>query len=1797
MNKQTLYSLGKTGLWVLGILLIFSFLSLPVFLAVCLFVVLRMAFRDFAVEQGTPREQKSRLATQRVWHYLNIGLVGLAASITLYHYYVAPERIFKNADHHVMGHLGYEFGRSLTLVNEIQPQRALWDQKSGQLEIKAASSESPFALEGKRFFEPVYSRHGDRYTLVTPAVEKAFDSTLTVAFDRGRRVTLWVHQANSKDVSYQYQYSEGDTSYLPLPINLSRIIRTGISLRDLLSLNPDPAPGFAEVLALLEGTYLLRQEYLIDGNEENNLSPLRLFPSQTLADSAVSVTMDGGPIRLDRQYAFTLPLKPGQSFYTGLRTKRTKTYSLRHEGGRAALYLGFPERHYLRSSESPGETLFLTSSGEQVANTTLTSGLLFDGPKREENYNHLTANLSYLTGPTTEKMRFRVVNEVPAKDLDMETAQTMQAGDTLRLATNGASIQSGHDVRWLMTITDLKATNGLPLWALLGFAFGFTALALLSVALTPLEHIRNSFKVEVAAYMVLLAFLVVRTVLLWRAATFVPVEDITPTEFDTLRNLGAYFLYQTYFAAGFFALILGYKIVVFHLPGLSSKRPGWRWTKARWLPWMCFLLYPLVGLKGVGSLERIVSVLVPVGTYFLIDYLFQRRAARQYGYPVKSPEYRFVRKFNWLVAMGAFALGDAGFAIVFLVFTLLYWYLRQETFPDHRLKGFLPKNGVLRELSHYRLVLVPVALLAFIGLSPQILSFVFRHLLLSVSLGLLFMAVLVWRESYLSRWIKVSVIIGCVLSIGLAYFFQPKLEEIAQSKNRMLYRAEVRYRSADDIIAAERFNVGNDRRLLNAAQNQWFINYYFDKGEFGLYRYLKLVPHFQQGSSYLTQISDLVSVRYVIAEHSEWVLIGLIILLGVLIFLAIRNQMPFHSATILRAQLLCFLFALSFTIWLTASDRMVFVGQDFPFLSMNSKLTLLVGFGILLLVVLTGYGKPSVAEAQVSHPVFEVHGSRQFLYRSIVLVVLFAAASYFLTNRNVKNFDLNRTVARLEQTFEGLNAEFELYQREVSQDQKPTAKPSPTDLVNGFDAYLQKEAPDFFKGKVFERSAYDAFRTRFVRLNSPGNLVHLRKNQEGLYEFAVNGFFYNVNSPDVYREAWKGHLTSASVHKTLSVGSLANETRNFTIDTHKAIPDLNRLLTTQNLLPGNDNFNLHLSLVPASWTKDSLPVLLLGRTQGEERKTRSDFLIKNGTEQLSSTHIRHAVALRPNDILHIQPLTAQGKKSRIVSLKISQKSEVYLAKNSWINGSPRHYYPLGERSLWSYYFTNLVKSSYDARPEFWNKNVETTLDPVLNRQIYGRVESYFKPGRKDNKKRGFSLVVLDSDGRIRALSDFKTDPDLRLDPNRMNDYKALLEELYLDPSSHNERQLFGNRCLIRMPSGPASTFKPILYGAITSQYDLGWSNLTYGGIGNYPRQPSQKDWLIQHFGGRKMKLILGADNLGEHDNLYYLSHSTNSYNSMMVYLGSLTPGQIATVQEGFRNRQPSGFLVPGANTSRPEFNFPLVKYQDQLYRVDKMPDWDEKSSLLARGLSENFKLPLSDNAERDVQAAHNRNLAWGLDDPLFNSSRSSYKLWSFPEASHLFLIDRKENMQNAIPQIAMGAYPITVTPLKIAEMTASLFSFNANTHATVLTHQPAQGAPYFSVGKTWGQESRLLSFYSNNLFKAMHLAVEEGTAQFIRGSNTKGYPLYAKTGTISGDRSAGDSRDKNLLVVISQNELHDRTLTANDLRTNKFYVLYFSFYSDASEGGWSEAARQTVRDLMVYVQNSDDFKNFMKKQR
>src|SRR5690606_21556822 len=106
---------------------------------------------------------------------------------------------------------------------------------------------------------------------------------------------------------------------------------------------------------------------------------------------------------------------------------------------------------------------------------------------------------------------------------------------------------------------------------------------------------------------------------------------------------------------------------------------------------------------------------------------------------------------------------------------------------------------------------------------------------------------------------------------------------------------------------------------------------------------------------------------------------------------------------------------------------------------------------------------------------------------------------------------------------------------------------------------------------------------------------------------------------------------------------------------------------------------------------------------------------------------------------------------------------------------------------------------------------------------------------------------------------------------------------------------------------------------------------------------------------------------------------------------------------------------------------------------------------------------------------------------------------------------------------------------------------------------------------------------------AMNMALKEpyGTARNLVGAMLRKefgeYHFYAKTGTISGNRLGG-KRDKHLMLIISKNQLHDRDLSEADLRSNKFYVLYFSLYKHAGlNGDWGWDGAEFLRDAVRVV--------------
>jgi hypothetical protein len=193
---------------------------------------------------------------------------------------------------------------------------------------------------------------------------------------------------------------------------------------------------------------------------------------------------------------------------------------------------------------------------------------------------------------------------------------------------------------------------------------------------------------------------------------------------------------------------------------------------------------------------------------------------------------------------------------------------------------------------------------------------------------------------------------------------------------------------------------------------------------------------------------------------------------------------------------------------------------------------------------------------------------------------------------------------------------------------------------------------------------------------------------------------------------------------------------------------------------------------------------------------------------------------------------------------------------------------------------------------------------------------------KSENARAFNLVVLGNDGGIRALCDYKKGTKITVDPNRMSSYQELFNTIYLNSQTDQERLLFGNRCLMRMDNGPASTFKPILYGSVTSQFNFGWENLRLGEVTSDLYQGNS----INFFGGTQEDFPFSSPaNLSNHGINEYISQSTNTYNSMIVFLGSLNKAQIKNEMDYLNgNIANGGFLANGRAEQR--FNFPIFNY-------------------------------------------------------------------------------------------------------------------------------------------------------------------------------------------------------------------------------------------------------------------------------
>ncbi len=1747
-------------------------------LVIMCFVALWLSYRilETRIEPEKPL-RKSRF-------YTLFTILSIFSMLTLLSYVFAPKRIFTNASHHVIEHLGFSFQNELYLSNQSNPEEAIWDKKNGELSLNANHQKNGFQLKASNFYEPIFIKKGIYYQLGNALISEPVEKELSVMLADTLGINILVKQ---KEKHYTIRVFLNGKVFGPYTSLVRFPIHTGYYLTSFLNGLPADIPEMTNLTTALSGSLLLREK----DTKQTEGNPLIFFPSAALIESNPVIRINGKTIDLKAENYAEINLDAEIPFYVGLWNTQMKTYKAVYKNSACLLLSTFPDKKYLKNTEAEKELLFVTSSANEIAKNNLTSGFYYPILVNESNRHHISATLSYQTGATKEKMSFRIINLDQNDFSDNRKSETFMAGDTIYIKTKGSILNAGN-TQWLFKIKDLKADNPLQFWHLIAINVLLLLMIFISMWLTPYHE---QSKTEYITYIFIICLMTIRSVLIWRVSTFIPTEDMTENIFRQL-TVGMFSNFKNGAIASitFFMALCVWKTIPRQL--LKNLKTPLFLLKSSYSDYLLLCLYILcIGVKilGVQELERISSIFMPLVIYVFIEFCYLYQLHRQQHTSGFHKRYRMLAIANWLICFGYLAISDAGFSIVFFIATLIYWLLQTLTFPAYLQHATSdPWFGSLR---HFRFISPIIVLITFIIFSPYLISWIFLRTRFFLTIMAVFMATfgfsILFLKKHGSSRLKATFSIGIFCSGILLFVLRDTVAEKIQEKSYIRYRAEVLFKTPDEIIKDEafQFSSGNDSKLLRAAQNQWFINYYYENGITGhvspfiqLFKgnYFQLLPSFQKGSPYLTQISDLVSVRYVIGEHSQLIIFILLAQIIILIVSAIGHENPFNFYGKLRIFLLCLLFAVGFFIWMAATNRIIFLGQDFPLLSLNSILTLLFTFSILFFVVCFG----RLSGYHHSGGSFNAYGGKIF-YAVIRLVMLTGILLILFRKHDFseKRFNLDDTIALLREDFYSLNISFAKYQ-----EANPRLSQSIPSLLEGFEKHQALEKSDIFKTE-FSRSAFKAYLKVLKKQNNSQNLIHVKRTNEGKYTFVINKLYYEVLSPDLTNGSWKGHLVSTNNQNAHTLINRDTQ-REYVLDPSITNNNLEKALTKNGIHDFSENHNIRFTMVPASWTTDSLPRILVSSTSGQQAVNRTEFTIKNKDEIIRSGSSAKALVLKAGDIIQFFPANSQLP----ATLQYLHQPKVYLAKNVWLNGKNQFFYPLKHKFVWPYHFANLVKTKFNGQPKQLTQDLAITIDADLTAQIYDIVDDYFKKPlwkkTSEENNRAFNMVLLDNNGKIILLSDFQKGLPIKFDPNHINEYKESLDKIYLSADTDSERLIFGNRCLLRSDNGPASTFKPVLYAAVTSQFNFDWPHLSFGGLStaaSIVRKSGPDSYVVNKFGNKPVNFNLISPNFPAHNNIFYISQSTNSYNSMITFLGSLDKPQIGRLVnyiKGYGND--STFLKRGLSINQAE-NFPDFRMGNQSFRINHFPTWSNEHSLLAKGLWENFNLPVRPEQLKGTEGQNIQNIAYDLDSVGFAQSKSSFRLWSFPEPSHLYLIDRN-NLHNAVVQVASGADPINTTPLKMAEMAGALFSFNKGFKATVLTYTKAKYKP-LSADQTWGGANHLSAFYADNLFRGMHESIVQGTARDLIGTyltkNYPGYYFYAKTGTISGN-SSKSKRDKHLMLIISKNNLHGQLLTTNELKNNRFYVLYISFYKQSANGSWGTAANVLQAIVKKVIESS-----------
>ncbi|MBO4875765.1 MAG: hypothetical protein J5542_10720 [Bacteroidales bacterium] len=1300
------------------------------------------------------------------WIYFILLLLLGWGGISTANKYIYPDdsTVFSNADYHVIKHKGFLIDDSFYLAHgstsgsEGFREEALWDEKEGVVHI------TDDAITIQDYNEPLYIKTGsDGKDYVLSNCKVDIDVSNGFELRKGDKfvysLQIYHHEPSffekfsldekkSKNITYYIsKYAVNNDSIVCDTSSFVKEINQGYSLLDIIAQTPSIDIG-EDLDLYFSDCYLVREKinakdsgYINPGKNE---SRLLLMPGNSFYYFD-DLTINGN--RYPNKSEVSVPRTDDMYLFSGHGKNRTDILRLRREGKAASrLEYILPHMKQLRNMDG---RVFVTSSIQIVAEDAREGGYLFNIFDSEENFNHINANIRYTVGTPRDSINFCVTDLYSD---DPNNTITVSSDEEFLLSTHNKGENS---ISWIMEMENFRETNPMQWNHIFLFIFVFIVLIgiriLIDSMLIGAKGYKSSLSMfELAAYIVVLSFCTVRLILGWRASTFVPIDDVSEYVFSKMREN---VMFSGWTWVVWFVPIICMLYPILHKYKLWNKFVIWYdkvlpFKKENTFVAILFILVlgVLFGLSKISFLNRLCNIPIPIIVYFLFDIWIRHLKE-------KDNNAKWVAANNAIVMFGYLVLMDAGFSIIFISYLIVYYGVIEVLYRKVKKSKSIFKKSLPPVIS----IIVCVGLYFVLQGQGEIMIFLFSHIswIISIMMVLsLVMAVVLIKKAkmFLLSAIYILCAVVCLLDITTVY---PIITNKVENKAHMRYRAEIQKlekdKKIDDLIRRNEFGSNDIVSIMRTAHNQWFINQYIKSGK-EKDSFFKIQPHSNQGCSYTTQTTDLVVTRYVLAEHNEGVirlLLAMLVML-VLVFVFEVDMSDVSNRRFVSGALLLYL--ISMLVFLSATNRIVFVGQDFPMLSLQSKATMI--FSMLLLLL------PTLRTINIRFTENIGRSSKRGFLLAFVCIPLFTLLSMYaipqkgMDQNENEQFDLSSIVSDVSDRVDVINARFRMFQESDKATKRMRIidvwkKYKESEFVDVYDAYLNStDAED-----AFFRSLLDYFDNKQTKLTDPEQLLHLHRRGSICY-LAVNKQHYFI--PAIMKEdkAWTGGIMTAKEDYKYSLYGLAdNDKVNLNTDVEYQTNILP--VRVAKIVP-----NIKLMRFDKDWTCGEEPLLLLTSSQGNNQK--EFYSIENDTLRIigSGSENQLAARIKCGDVFMLCAKDYGKDVKTIYASRLNRSGDNYIAKNIWLNGHRKLFYPLGKESMWSYHFANLVSDAYsnDDMVEYKDSTIRISIDYNLHKKFYELIDD-----EENSKSKVCSMVTINSLLNFRKLDSVSQQDSKRSD--------------------------------------------------------------------------------------------------------------------------------------------------------------------------------------------------------------------------------------------------------------------------------------------------------------------------------------------------------------------------------------------------------------------------------------------------